>query len=108
MQLTIVFEWNDPRIQWHTKIGIGNWSFPTYVFYPIHDIWVPNFRLANCQSENCVVKPQQTLALEMDYRGRVEYESELVLRSTCDVDLTCTRSYFNVDVAVLKLINDRI
>ena len=86
----VIFEWNDTRLQWRTDSGIGNWTFPELVYYPIADVWVPSFRLANCQSEGCVVKPQESKTLELYNGGRIVYESEMVLRSTCDLDLTCT------------------
>lgn len=85
----ILLEWNDTRLQWRTETGIGNWTFTNYVYYPVKDTWVPSFRLANCKSESCVVKPQESTTLELYNLGRVVYESEMVLQSTCDLDLTC-------------------
>lgn len=88
-QVTVTLEWNDTRLQWLEGTGIGNWSFPDKVFYPINDVWVPLFRLANCQSQSCVVKPQETKTLVLFFDGRVIYEADLMLRSTCNIDLTC-------------------
>lgn len=90
VQVMIIFEWNDTRLQWHTETGIGNWTYPQMVYYPISNVWVPSFRLANCRSESCVVKPQESKTLELYNNGRIVYESDLVLRSTCDLNLTCT------------------
>lgn len=88
--MTIHLHWNDTRLQWRTETGIGNWTFPDILWYPIRDVWVPSFRLANCQGEKCVVKPLEKKLLWLSNSGAVWYESDMLLRSTCDLDLTCT------------------
>lgn len=92
-QVLLNFEWTDPRVQWLTATGIGNWRFPSRVSQPIDDVWVPKFRLTNCRSKRCRVKPEgMNLPLVLNNDGSVEYESELLLTSTCSLDLKCTTS----------------
>ena len=88
-QLLIILEWKDPRLQWRNETGIGNWTFPSSVYYPIKDMLVPSFRLSDCQSEKCIVKPQESQFLLLHNDGRVVYESELTWRSKCYPDLKC-------------------
>lgn len=89
-KVTILLQWNDTRLQWRKETGIGSWKFPEGLWYPISEVWVPNFRLANCQSEKCVVRPQELKLLALSNSGKVQYEAEMMLRSTCSLDLTCT------------------
>ena len=85
----VILSWIDSRLQWRTESSIGNWTFPSSVYYPIKDVWVPRFRLANCQSERCMVKPQEARTLELTNKGGVTYEAQLMLRSNCNLNLTC-------------------
>ena len=88
-KLMITFEWKDARLQWLTETGIGNWKFPSSTYYPIRNVWVPSFRLANCLSERCIVKPQEETMLFLSHEGFIAYESLMTLRSTCNLDFTC-------------------
>lgn len=76
--------------------------FFSNVMYPISDVWVPGFRLANCQSERCLVKPQENKLLKLKHTGQIEYETEMVLRSTCNVDLTCMSCTTNIVMCIIN------
>lgn len=94
--MTLFFEWCDPRLQWRQETDIGDWMFFPAVHYPAGEVWVPNFRLANCQDdrERCAVRSQDPKRpLRLLLNGYVHYTSEMKLRSTCTLNLLCMYTY---------------
>ena len=61
MKASFDFMWTDPRMQWRRATDIGNWTFPDSVRYPVSDVWVPSFRLANCISDQCDIRNNNVL-----------------------------------------------
>ena len=80
----------DTRLQWDTETGIGNWKFDDVVLYTMKDIWVPRFRLANCQSRQCGIYSNESSKVGLNNDGLLQIETEITLSSTCDLNFTCT------------------
>lgn len=102
IKVMIALWWQDLRLKWLLKTGIGNWTFPKFVDYPIIDIWTPRFKLVNCQSERCIVMPKNMATVYLKYDGLVTYYSEMVLHSTCNLNFTCMSRYSQAGSSLVK------
>ena len=89
-KMTIIINWFDTRLQWRTETGVGNWTFGEAVIYTMKDIWVPRFRLANCQSRQCGIYSNESGLVALFNNGWLQIETEITLSSTCDLNFICT------------------
>ena len=90
VKMMLITRWLDKRLQWLTYTGIKNWDFDSFLLYPLGKVWVPRFRLANCQSNKCGINSNESNLLTLYSHGVVSLESELTLSSSCDLDFICT------------------
>ena len=83
---TFDFEWNDPRLKWHQNTSIPFWSFPKVLTVNFGKIWIPEFRVKNCQKRGCSIVPENQTKAYIMSSGNVEICFSELIESTCAVD----------------------
>ncbi len=80
----IGFEWRDEHREWNTS------EVPVdHINVHADEVWHPWFFLANCESADCIIKPQNQTRVRIRYTGISRYQVfSRMITSSCDLDLT--------------------
>lgn len=116
VKASLFLQWTDPLSRWMRDTPY-NWRFPEWIILPANEVWHPryvwatsrgpvelfyidflrdeslrvqlstSFLLANCETELCVIGPENDSRVILDNDGQVISFMEVLLTSSCNLNL---------------------
>ena len=82
LMVTIYIYWYDDRMAWdEMEIPVS------FTRLPMKEIWHPIFRLANCHSRECILKPRPDFLIYLESDGDAFYEIDELVEANCRLNL---------------------